>query len=91
MAAPKARRRMALVRSMGQTIAPPAMPPNRARRALSRASRNFRRFGFIVFCLLVFGCLLLAIGYWPFAFGCWLLALHIVMLNSFQHLSAEKD
>ena len=80
MAAPKARRRMALVRSMGQTIAPPAMPPRRARRALSRASRNFRRFGFIVVSFFTF----LVIGFWP-------LVLHIVMLNSFQHLSAEKD
>ena len=25
------------------------------------------------------------------AVGYWLLAFHIVMLNSFQHLSAEKD
>ena len=26
-----------------------------------------------------------------YVIGYWLLALHIVMLNSFQHLSAEKD
>ena len=65
MAAPKARRRMALVRSMGQTIAPPAMPPRRARRALSRVSRNLRRFGFIVVSFFTF----LVIGYWLLAVG----------------------